>query len=154
MAALMGRLLGIEAPLDIPMPDMHDPQRMRESFFAAVQSAIEAMARRNPLVLVFEDIHWADQGMLDLIEHLGQWVRGPLLILCLARDELLERRPGWGGGRRGTTSIFLEPLSPDETRDLITALLPAGSSEDAARARGGGARRRQPLLRRGDGAPA
>jgi class 3 adenylate cyclase/predicted ATPase len=126
MAALMGRLLGIEAPPEIPMPDMQDPQRMRESFFAAVQSAIEAMARRNPLVLIFEDIHWADQGMLDLIEHLGQWVRGPLLILCLARDELLERRPGWGGGRRGTTSVFLEPLSPGETRDLITALLPSG----------------------------
>ncbi|HEY1595743.1 MAG TPA: adenylate/guanylate cyclase domain-containing protein [Thermoleophilaceae bacterium] len=130
MAALMGRLLGIEAPPEIPMPDMQDAQRMRESFFAAVQQAIEAMARRNPLVLVFEDIHWADQGMLDLIEHLGQWVRGPLLILCLARDELLERRPGWGGGRRGTTSIFLEPLSPDETRDLISALLPAGAADD------------------------
>jgi len=131
MAALMGRLLGIEAPPDIPMPDMHDPQRMRESFFAAVQSAIEAMARRSPLVLVFEDIHWADQGMLDLIEHLGQWVRGPLLIVCLARDELLERRPGWGGGRRGTTSIFLEPLSPGETRDLIAALLPVGGGDDS-----------------------
>jgi class 3 adenylate cyclase/tetratricopeptide (TPR) repeat protein len=131
MAALMGRLLGIEAPPEIPMPDMQDAQRMRESFFAAVQQAIEAMARRNPLVLVFEDIHWADQGMLDLIEHLGQWVRGPLLILCLARDELLERRPGWGGGRRGTTSIFLEPLSPGETRDLISALLPADAADDA-----------------------
>ena len=131
MAALTGRLLGIEAPPDVPMPEMQDPQRMRESFFAAVQSAIEAMARHNPLVLVFEDIHWADQGMLDLIEHLGQWVRGPLLILCLARDELLERRPGWGGGRRGTTSIFLEPLSPGETRDLIAALLPSGSADDS-----------------------
>jgi tetratricopeptide (TPR) repeat protein len=131
MAALMGRLLGIEAPPEIPIPDMGDAQRMRESFFAAVQQAIEAMARRNPLVLVFEDIHWADQGMLDLIEHLGQWVRGPLLILCLARDELLERRPGWGGGRRGTTSIFLEPLSPVETRELISALLPTGSADDA-----------------------
>jgi tetratricopeptide (TPR) repeat protein len=131
LAALMGRLLGIEAPPDVPMPDIHDPQRMRESFFAAVQSAIEAMARRNPLVLIFEDIHWADQGMLDLIEHLGQWVRGPLLILCLARDELLERRPGWGGGRRGATSIFLEPLSPDETRDLIAALLPEGAADES-----------------------
>jgi class 3 adenylate cyclase/tetratricopeptide (TPR) repeat protein len=131
LAALMGRLLGIEAPPDVPMPDIQDPQRMRESFFAAVQSAIEAMARRSPLVLIFEDIHWADQGMLDLIEHLGQWVRGPLLILCLARDELLERRPGWGGGRRGATSIFLEPLSPGETRDLIAALLPEGAADES-----------------------
>ena len=70
----------------------------------------------------FEDIHWADEGMLDLIEHLGQWVRGPLLLLCLARDELLERRPGWGGGRRGATSIFLEPLTAQETRELIASL--------------------------------
>ncbi|HET8672922.1 MAG TPA: adenylate/guanylate cyclase domain-containing protein, partial [Thermoleophilaceae bacterium] len=130
-AALMGRLLGIEAPPDVPMPDIHDPQRMRESFFAAVQTAVEAMARRNPLLLIFEDIHWADQGMLDLIEHLGQWVRGPLLILCLARDELLERRPGWGGGRRGATSIFLEPLSPEETRDLIATLMPGDALDEA-----------------------
>jgi class 3 adenylate cyclase/tetratricopeptide (TPR) repeat protein len=131
-AALMGRLLGIEAPGDPAVADAHDPQRMRESFFAAVRTAIEAMARRNPLVLVFEDIHWADQGMLDLIEHLGQWVRGPLLILCLARDELLERRPGWGGGRRGATSIFLEPLTALETRELIASLMPAGASPDSA----------------------
>ena len=48
-------------------------------------------------MLVWEDIHWADEGMLDLIEHLVQWVRAPVLQICLARDELLERRPGWGG---------------------------------------------------------
>ncbi len=128
-AALMGRLLGIEAIGEPPLPDAQDPQRMRESFFAAVRTAIEAMARRNPLVLVFEDIHWADQGMLDLIEHLGQWVRGPLMILCLARDELLERRPGWGGGRRGATSVFLEPLTAQETRELIASLMPGGAPD-------------------------
>ncbi|MGZ4200729.1 MAG: adenylate/guanylate cyclase domain-containing protein, partial [Thermoleophilaceae bacterium] len=130
-AALMGRLLGIEEPGAAPLPDMQDAQRMRESFFAAVRTAIEAMARRNPLVLVFEDIHWADQGMLDLVEHLGQWVRGPLMILCLARDELLERRPGWGGGRRGATSVFLEPLSETETRELIASLMPGDVPESA-----------------------
>ena len=124
-ALLMGRLLGIEPPGESPAPDTQDPQRMREAFFAAIRTAMEAMARRNPLLLVFEDIHWADQGMLDLIEHLGQWVRGPLMILCLARDELLERRPGWGGGRRGATSIFLEPLNAQETRELIASLMPS-----------------------------
>ena len=67
------------------------------------------MARRQPLVLVFEDIHWADHGMLDLIEYLAQWVRGPLILLCLARDELLDRRARWGGGRHEATSILLEP---------------------------------------------
>ena len=100
---------------------------MRESFFSAVRSCIEAMARRNPLVLAFEDIHWADHGMLDLIEYLAQWVRGPLLLLCLARDELLDRRAGWGGGRREATSILLDPLTVDETRELVTSLLPGGS---------------------------
>ena len=60
-------------------------------------------AARRPLVLAIEDIHWADEGMLDLIEYLARWVRGPVLIVCLARDELLERRPGWGGGRRNAT---------------------------------------------------
>ena len=95
---MIGRLLGIEAPLDISQSEAEDPQRMREVFFSAVRSVIEAMARRNPLVLVFEDIHWADHGMLDLIEYLTQWVRGPLILLCLARDELIDRRQRCGEG--------------------------------------------------------
>jgi predicted ATPase len=88
------------------------------------------MARRNPLVLVFEDIHWADHGMLDLIEYLAQWVRGPLILLCLARDELLERRQRWGGGRHEATSILLDPLTVEQTRELVTSLL-GGSDGDA-----------------------
>src|SRR6185503_2243581 len=131
-AAVIARLLGIDTPVDAPALETDDPQRMREAFFSAVRSAIEAMARRNPLVLAFEDIHWADHGMLDLIEYLAQWVRGPLLILCLARDELLEHRPAWGGGRRGATSIFLDPLSADETRELVTALMPEGADAQKA----------------------
>ena len=122
-AAVIGRLLGIDVPGEVPTIDYDDPQRMRESFFSAVRSCIEAMAMRQPLVLAFEDIHWADHGMLDLIEYLAQWVRGPLLILCLARDELLERRAGWGGGKRDATSILLDPLSVEQTRELVQALL-------------------------------
>src|SRR5690242_7280903 len=91
-AATIARLLGIESPVELAAADMEDPQRMREFFFSAVRSVIEAMANRTPTVLVLEDIHWADHGMLDLVEYLAQWVRGPLMILCLARDELLERR--------------------------------------------------------------
>ena len=123
-AALVGRLLGIAEAPDAGAAEAEDPQRVRESFFSAVRSIIEAMALRRPVILAFEDIHWADDGMLDLIEYLAQWVRAPLVILCLARDELLERRQSWGGGRRSASSIFLEPLSADETRDLIAALLP------------------------------
>ncbi len=122
-AAVIGRLLGIETPLDLPQSEGDDPQRMREVFFSAVRSVVEAMARRNPLVLVFEDIHWADHGMLDLIEYLAQWVRGPLILFCLARDELLERRQRWGGGRHEATSILLDPLTVDQTRELVTSLL-------------------------------
>ena len=130
-AAAIGRLLGIDAPEELGSLESEDPQRMRESFFSAVRSCVEGMTRRNPLVLVFEDIHWADQGMLDLIEYLAQWVRGPLLILCLARDDLLERRSGWGGGRIAATSIVLDPLTRDETRELVTSLLPPGGDSEA-----------------------
>ena len=130
-AALLARLLGIEAPEALAPSESADPQRTREAFFSVVRWMIEAIAAERPLVLAFEDIHWADDGMLDLIEHLAQWVRGPLLLICLARDELLERRASWGGGRRSATSIFLDPLTPTETRELIASLLPpdAGKPE-------------------------
>ena len=133
-AAVIGRLLGIEAPLELPQSEGEDPQRMREVFFSAVRSVMEAMARRNPLVLVFEDIHWADHGMLDLIEYLAQWVRGPLILLCLARDELLERRQRWGGGRHEATSILLDPLTVEQTRELVASLLgtAAGNGDGGA----------------------
>ena len=108
----------------------HDPQRMREALFSAARAVVEAIARRRPLVLAIEDIHWADEGMLDLIDHLARWVRAPLLLVCLTRDELLERRPGWGGGRRNATTISLEPLTETETRELVAALMP--SSENGA----------------------
>ena len=81
---------------------------------------------RRPLVLAFEDIHWADDGMLDAIEHLAQWVRAPLMLVCLARDELLERRPGWGAGRRSATQLLLDPLAAEDTHELVAALIPGG----------------------------
>jgi class 3 adenylate cyclase/tetratricopeptide (TPR) repeat protein len=127
VAALIARPLGIEPPPDLASTAMlegEDPQQMRDRLFSAVRSVVEATSRRRPLVLAFEDIHWADEGMLDLIEYLARWVRGPVLVVCLARDELLERRPGWGGGRRNATTIALEPLGDAEARELVTALLP------------------------------
>ena len=124
-AAMIGRLLGVEVPPEL-VPREDDPERARESFFSALRSGIEAIARRRPLVIAFEDIHWADDGMLAAIEHLAQWVRGPLLLVCLARDELLDRVPGWGGGRRSATQLLLNPLTDDQARELVQALLPAG----------------------------
>ena len=129
---------------------------MRERLFSAVRSRDRGDGRaRSPLVIAFEDIHWADEGMLDLIEYLARWVRGPPLIVCLARDELLDRRPGWGGGRRNATTIAARPARPtSETRELVGALLPGnGGDAEAARRAGRRARRRQPAVRRGDGQP-
>jgi class 3 adenylate cyclase/tetratricopeptide (TPR) repeat protein len=88
-------------------------------------AAREVMARLadvQPLVLVFEDIHWAEAPLLDLIEYLADGVRAPLLILCLARPELLDARPGWGGGRVRSTAIELEPLSDAESEQLVENL--------------------------------
>jgi class 3 adenylate cyclase/tetratricopeptide (TPR) repeat protein len=130
LAAIMARPLGIETPgaEDAAAAlDAEDPQQMRDRLFSAVRSVAEAVSRRRPLVLAFEDIHWADEGMLDLIEYLARWVRGPVLVICLARDELLDRRPGWGGGRRNATTIALEPLGDVEARELVGALLPETS---------------------------
>ncbi len=121
--AVIGRLLGIEGPDDSLPAEHEDAQQAREAFFAAVRACVEGLAREGPLVLVWEDIHWADEGMLDLIEHLVQWVRAPVLQICLAREELLTRRAGWGGVRRDSTTVFLEPLGDNETRELITSLM-------------------------------
>ena len=124
-AALIGRLLGVDVPPEL-VPDEDDPERLRESFLAALRGGIEAIANRHPFVIAFEDIHWADDGLLDAIEHLAQWVRAPLMLVCLARDELLDRRGGWGGGRRSATQLFLDPLSDEHSRALVRALLPEG----------------------------
>ncbi len=136
--ALLGRLIGLEVPPEL-VPENDDPERMRDAFFSALRSGIEAWAREKPLVFAFEDIHWADDGMLDAIEHLAQWVRAPLMIVCLARDELLDRRPGWGGGRRSATQLMLDPLGAADTESLVAALLPgSGSLVPAVVERSGG----------------
>jgi class 3 adenylate cyclase/tetratricopeptide (TPR) repeat protein len=124
-AAMIGRVLGVDVPPEL-VPREDDPERARDSFFSALRSGIEAIARRRPFVIAFEDIHWADDGMLEVIEHLAQWVRAPLLLVCLARDELLDRKPGWGGSRRTATQLVIEPLSAGQTRELLLALLPSG----------------------------
>ncbi|HET8976379.1 MAG TPA: adenylate/guanylate cyclase domain-containing protein, partial [Solirubrobacterales bacterium] len=129
-AAALAIPLGIEPPREAALGDSDDPERMRDALFSAARAVIEGVTRRRPLVLAFDDIHWADEGMLDLIDHLTRWVRGPLLLVCLARDELLERRPGWGGGRRNATTISLEPLGEAEARQLVSALLPEGAEAE------------------------
>ena len=98
--------------------------RNQQEIAWAARAWAEELARPQPLVLVFEDIHWAEEPLLELIEHLGTWVRNvPVLLLCLARPELLDIRPGWGGGRVRATAIELEPLSEADSEALIEALL-------------------------------
>ncbi len=100
-----------------------DAASSQEEAFAAWRRFFEALAEQHPLVLVFEDIQWADDGLLDFVEHLVDWVRGvPMLILCTARLELLERRPAWGGGKVNAATVALAPLSDEETATLISAL--------------------------------
>jgi tetratricopeptide (TPR) repeat protein len=92
--------------------------------FAAWRRLLEAMAVRSPFVLVFEDLQWADDGMLDFVDHLVDWASGvPLLVVVAARPELLARRAGWGGGKANATTLSLAPLSDDETARLIGLLL-------------------------------
>ena len=96
----------------------------RAEAFSAWRRFLEALAERNPLVLVFEDLHWADDGLLDFVDYLVDWASGvPLLAVCSARPELLERRPGWGGGKRNATTVSLSPLSSEDTSQLVADLL-------------------------------
>ena len=91
---------------------------------AAWRRFLEALAERQPVVLVFEDLHWADDALLDFVDSLPDRVSGvPLLVVGSARPELLERRPGWGGGQRNVTTLSLAPLSDADTARLLSALL-------------------------------
>jgi len=98
-------------------------ERSQQEIAWAGREWAQRVAQEQPLVLVFEDIHWAEEPLLELIEHLVTWVReAPLLVITLARPELLDIRPLWGGGRVRATSIELEPLGPNESEELIDAL--------------------------------
>ena len=94
-----------------------------EETFWAVRKLLEALASRQPLIVVFDDVHWAEPTFLDLIEHLADYSRGcPIFILCMARPELLDERPGWSGGKLNATCVLLEPLSNDDCAELIANL--------------------------------
>jgi class 3 adenylate cyclase/tetratricopeptide (TPR) repeat protein len=102
-------------------------ERNQQEIAWAARAWAEKLAEPQPLVLVFEDIHWGEEPLLELVEHLGTWVRdAPLLLLCLARPDLLDIRPGWGGGRVRATAIELEALNEADSEALIEALLDDG----------------------------
>jgi class 3 adenylate cyclase len=102
----------------------------RETLFFSVRVFIEAVARNRPTMLIFEDVHWADRSLLDLVELLAARLRDlPILLLALARPELLDTRPGWGGGLPAYTALPLDQLKESEARELAAQLL-ASSAED------------------------
>ena len=114
-----------------PLAGLPAPQAAREENFAAWRAFIELLAEDSPTVLVFEDLHWADQALLEFIEHLADHTEGvPLLLVATARPELSERAPGWAASARNLARVNLAPLGPAEIARLIgnllgTAVLPA-----------------------------
>ena len=130
----------IAAAVELHVPDL-DERRWIESalvalfgfeadissdqLFAAWRTFFERMSAVSPVVMVFEDLHHADSGQLDFIDHLMEWSRNvPITVITLARPELLEKRPDWGAGKRTFASIYLEPLPPAEMRRLLAGLVP------------------------------
>jgi class 3 adenylate cyclase/tetratricopeptide (TPR) repeat protein len=107
-------LLGIEA----------GPPVAREESFTAWRRFLESIADDGPVVLVFEDVHWADDALLAFLEHLADWAQGvPLLVVCTARPELYEKHATWGAGLKNATTVSLAPLSDADTARLVSALL-------------------------------
>ena len=115
VADLLGLASGVLAAVE--------SERSGEEIAWAAREFVEQLASVQPLVLVFEDIHWAEEPLIELIQYLASWVRDtPLLLLCLARPELLDVHQSWGGGSLRATAIELEPLAADESQELVEAL--------------------------------
>jgi class 3 adenylate cyclase/tetratricopeptide (TPR) repeat protein len=97
----------------------------REDLFAGWRLFFERLADRSPVVMVFEDMQWADVSLLEFVEYLLEWSRShPIFVLTLARPELVERHPQWGAGKRNFTSLALEPLSEEAMDALLAGLVP------------------------------
>jgi class 3 adenylate cyclase/tetratricopeptide (TPR) repeat protein len=120
-AAWIERHLRPLVGLDVSVAEGAD---RRAEAFAAWRRFLEGVAEGIPIVLVFEDLHWADDGLLDFVDYLADWASGvAMLIVCTARPELLSRRPGWGGGKRNASTVTVSALAPSETAQLLAELL-------------------------------
>jgi len=121
-----------------------DAATSAEEIAWAFRKLLEQEARERPLVCVIDDIHWGAETLLDLVEHVADLSRdAPILVLCLARPDLLDRRPGWGGGKWNATTVLLEPLDALESDQLLDAL---GSVEGTLRQRIAAAAEGNPLF--------
>lgn len=125
IAGLLGRVLGLDGEVG-----------QREETFWAVRRLLEAGAGDRPLVVLLDDLHWAEPTMLDLVEHVATSSRDrPVLLLCIGRPELVEQRPGWGGGAVDAELLSLEPLRHEEGLLLLDRLLGPSELDEAARRR-------------------
>ncbi|MEP7378266.1 MAG: adenylate/guanylate cyclase domain-containing protein, partial [Chloroflexota bacterium] len=121
----------------------HGTSTGADQLFAAWRTFFERLASKGPVVMVFEDLHWADTGTIDFVEHVLDWSKGvPIFIVTLSRPELIERRPDWGAGKRNFMSMYLEPLTEPAMRDLLAGLAP-GLPDGATRS----------IIERADGMP-
>jgi len=110
------------------------PPGDREELFSAWRTFFERIASVGPTVMVFEDLQWADPGLIDFVESILEWSRNhPIMIITLSRPELMDRRPSWGAGLRNFTSLHLEPLSEDAMRALIDGFVQGLPDDVAAR---------------------
>jgi class 3 adenylate cyclase len=115
-----------EGDAAIPLRSLRGERRAAssaEEIAWAFRKLLEQEAQERPLVCVLDDLHWAEETMLDLVEHVAELARdAPILLLCIARPELLEKRPAWGGGKWNSTTVLLEPLNAAETDRLLDEL--------------------------------
>src|SRR5581483_2226603 len=131
------QLLQGEAPPNAALAALlGDGEAPADEIAVAVRRLFETRAAEHPLVVVFDDVQWGEPTFLDLVEHVADWSRdAPILLVCLARQELLERRQSWGGGKLNATTVLLEPLTVDETDQLIDELLGGADLQRAVRER-------------------
>ena len=109
------------------------PEGGSQGMFAAWRTYFERITGHGTVALLFEDLHWADSGMLDFIDHMLDWsLNVPILIVTLSRPELLDNRPGWGAGRRNFLALDLQPLDDAGMRELLSGLV-SGLPEPAIR---------------------
>ena len=126
IAALVGDAGGEDAQIAGPLTallGLSDALAHTREAFWAFRRLLEELARERPLVVVVDDVHWAQPPLLELLEFVADWAREvPILLLCLARPDLLDERPHWGGGRANASSILLEPLGAPESELLLEGL--------------------------------
>jgi class 3 adenylate cyclase/DNA-binding SARP family transcriptional activator len=141
-AAALASTLGLRPPDDAL--GSVDPRDLYRELIVAWRALLASIARRDPLVFVVEDLHWADPTMLDVLDELAERLDGPILFLCTARPDLLRSRPDWGGGHRSFSALPLDPLSSDEGALLVSHLLEVDALPDGVRGR---------ILERSEGNP-